>query len=51
MAQYLVDLLSSLASCMCCFSGTPRLKIKNRSFRILRLLGEVRALHSLEHLG
>lgn len=40
MAQYLVDLLSSLASCMCCFSGTPRLKIKNRSFRILRLLGE-----------
>ncbi|KAI9886412.1 MAG: hypothetical protein M1823_001801 [Watsoniomyces obsoletus] len=40
MAQYLLDLLYSLNNCLCCFPGTPRLKIKNRSFKILRLLGE-----------
>ncbi len=41
MAQYMLDLVYSLTNCMCCFPGTPRLKINNRSFKILRLLGEV----------
>ncbi|KAI9806820.1 MAG: hypothetical protein M1833_002477 [Piccolia ochrophora] len=40
MAQYILDLVYSLANCMCCFPGSPQLKIKSRSFKILRLLGE-----------
>ncbi|MCJ1228347.1 hypothetical protein MMC12_005008 [Toensbergia leucococca] len=40
MAQYMMDLLYSLTNCMFCFPGSPQLKINNRSFKILRLLGE-----------
>ncbi|KAH0563342.1 hypothetical protein GP486_002093 [Trichoglossum hirsutum] len=40
MAQYFLDLVYSLTNCMCCFPGSPQLKINNKSFRILRLLGE-----------
>ncbi|KAI9802236.1 MAG: hypothetical protein M1825_002957 [Sarcosagium campestre] len=40
MAQYFLDLLYSLTNCMFCFPGSPQLKIKNRSFKISRLLGE-----------
>ncbi|KAF8456377.1 kinase-like domain-containing protein [Terfezia claveryi] len=40
MAQYFLDLVYSLTNCMCCFPGSPRLTINNRSFKILRLLGE-----------
>ncbi|KAL8740261.1 MAG: hypothetical protein Q9190_007015, partial [Brigantiaea leucoxantha] len=40
MAQYLMDLLYSLTNCIFCFPGSPQLKINNRSFKLLRLLGE-----------
>ncbi|EXJ80678.1 NAK protein kinase [Capronia epimyces CBS 606.96] len=40
MAQTLLDIFYSLSNCICCFPGTPQLKINNRSFRMLRLLGE-----------
>ncbi|KAK3904845.1 Serine/threonine-protein kinase [Staphylotrichum tortipilum] len=40
MAQVLFDLLSSFGSCLNCFPSSPTLKINNRSFKILRLLGE-----------
>ncbi|KAF1810647.1 serine/threonine protein kinase-like protein [Eremomyces bilateralis CBS 781.70] len=40
MASYVMDMLYSLSSCMVCFPGSPQLKINNRSFKILRLLGE-----------
>ncbi|KAJ5114546.1 hypothetical protein NUU61_000305, partial [Penicillium alfredii] len=40
MAQYFFDLLYNFTDCMCCFPSTPQLKIKNRSFKLLRLLGE-----------
>ncbi|KAF7559767.1 hypothetical protein G7046_g4367 [Stylonectria norvegica] len=40
MAQVLLDLFYSLGNCMSCFPGSPTLKINNRSFKILRLLGE-----------
>ncbi|KAI9770274.1 MAG: hypothetical protein M1840_003433 [Geoglossum simile] len=40
MAQYFLDLVHSLTNCMCCFPGSPQLKINNKSFKILRLLGE-----------
>lgn len=42
MAQYFFDLLYNFTDCMCCFPSTPQLKINNRSFKLLRLLGEVR---------
>lgn len=42
MAQYLLDIFYSLSNCLCCFPGSPQLRINNRSFRMLRLLGEVR---------
>lgn len=41
MAQTLMDVFYSLCNCLYCFPGTPQLKINNRSFRMLRLLGEV----------
>jgi len=41
MAQYFLDLVYTLTNCMSCFPGSPQLKINNRSFKILRLLGEV----------
>ncbi|KZF26007.1 kinase-like protein [Xylona heveae TC161] len=40
MAQFFLDLAYSLTNCICCFPGSPQLKINNRSFRMLRLLGE-----------
>lgn len=40
MAQYFLDLLYTLTNCMSCFPGSPQLKINNRNFKILRLLGE-----------
>ncbi|EPS39427.1 hypothetical protein H072_6772 [Dactylellina haptotyla CBS 200.50] len=39
MAQYFLDLVYTLTSCMSCFP-TPALVINHRSFKILRLLGE-----------
>jgi hypothetical protein len=41
MAQYFFDLLYNFTDCMCCFPSSPQLKINNRSFKLLRLLGEV----------
>jgi hypothetical protein len=41
MAQYFLDLVYTLTNCFSCFPGSPQLKINNRSFKILRLLGEV----------
>lgn len=41
MAQVLLDLITSLGNCLNCFPGSPTLKINSRSFKILRLLGEV----------
>ncbi|GAW22962.1 hypothetical protein ANO14919_125090 [Xylariales sp. No.14919] len=40
MAQLLQDLIYSFGNCLNCFPGSPTLKINNRSFKILRLLGE-----------
>lgn len=40
MAQVFMDLFTSLGNCLNCFPGSPTLKINNRSFKILRLLGE-----------
>ncbi|KAK1780714.1 kinase-like domain-containing protein [Copromyces sp. CBS 386.78] len=40
MAQVISDLIYWLGNCMVCFPGSPTLKINNRSFKILRLLGE-----------
>ncbi|RMD41832.1 hypothetical protein DV735_g3253, partial [Chaetothyriales sp. CBS 134920] len=40
MAQALLDLFYSLSNCLFCFPASPQLKINNRSFRMLRLLGE-----------
>ncbi|KAG6000236.1 hypothetical protein E4U21_005681 [Claviceps maximensis] len=40
MAQFVLDLVSSFGNCLNCFPGSPTLKIKSRSFKILRLLGE-----------
>ncbi|KAK3337155.1 kinase-like domain-containing protein [Cercophora scortea] len=40
MAQAFLDMLYSLGSCLNCIPGSPTLKINNRSFKILRLLGE-----------
>ncbi|KAL2862096.1 kinase-like domain-containing protein [Aspergillus pseudodeflectus] len=40
MAQYFFDLLYNFTDCMCCFPSSPQLKINNRSFKMLRLLGE-----------
>ncbi|EFQ26358.1 hypothetical protein CGRA01v4_05480 [Colletotrichum graminicola] len=40
MAQMLLDVLYSFGNCLNCFPGSPTLKINNRNFKILRLLGE-----------
>ncbi|KAI9166976.1 Serine/threonine-protein kinase ppk13 [Paramyrothecium foliicola] len=40
MAQIFLDLFYSFGNCLNCFPGSPTLKINNRSFKILRLLGE-----------
>lgn len=41
MSQTLMDVFYSLTNCVFCFPASPQLKINNRSFRMLRLLGEV----------
>lgn len=46
MTSYFLDLLYSVTNCMVCFPGSPQLKINNKSFKILRLLGEVSAAFS-----
>lgn len=40
----LMDVFYSLTNCVFCFPASPQLKINSRSFRMLRLLGEVRAV-------
>ena len=40
MAQYFLDLVYSLTSCMSCFPSSPNLTINSRTFKILSLLGE-----------
>lgn len=40
-ASYFLDFAYSLTNCVFCFPGSPNLKINSRSFKILRLLGEV----------
>lgn len=47
MAQYFFDLLYTFTDCMCCFSSSPQLKVNNRSFKLLRLLGEVRRIYKI----
>ncbi|KAK4078731.1 uncharacterized protein Triagg1_3062 [Trichoderma aggressivum f. europaeum] len=42
MAQIFADLFYSFGNCLNCFPGSPTLKINSRSFKIQRLLGEVR---------
>ncbi len=42
MAQIFLDLFYSFGNCLNCFPGSPTLKVNSRSFKILRLLGEVR---------
>ncbi|KAJ9648345.1 Serine/threonine-protein kinase env7 [Coniosporium tulheliwenetii] len=39
-ASYFLDLVYSLTNCMSCFPGSPQLRINNKSFKVLRLLGE-----------
>jgi len=46
MASTIIDLFYSVAgSCLSCFPSSPNLRINNKSFKILRLLGEVRITH------
>ncbi|KAI4152062.1 MAG: hypothetical protein LQ340_003127 [Diploschistes diacapsis] len=40
MAQYMMDLLYSLTNCLYCFPGSPNLKVNNKTYKMLRLLGE-----------
>ncbi|KAI5776507.1 kinase-like domain-containing protein [Geopyxis carbonaria] len=40
MAQYVLDLVYSLTTCMSCFPSSPNLTINSRHFKILSLLGE-----------
>ncbi|KAF2459802.1 kinase-like domain-containing protein [Lineolata rhizophorae] len=39
-ASYFLDVVYSFTNCLSCFPGSPQLRINNRSFKILRLLGE-----------
>jgi len=39
---YFTELLYTLTNCMFCFPSSPQLRINSRSFKMLRLLGEVR---------
>lgn len=41
-----MDVVYSFTNCMVCFPESPNLKINSRSFKILRLLGEVGQLPS-----
>jgi serine/threonine kinase 16 len=47
MAQFVLDLFYSFGNCLNCFPGSPTLKVNSRSFKILRLLGEVRTPSTL----
>jgi hypothetical protein len=47
MAQILLDVFYSFGNCLNCFPGSPTLKINSRSFKILRLLGEVSSTVSI----
>ena len=40
LSSYILDALWSLTNCFSCFPSTPTLRINNRPFKILRLLGE-----------
>lgn len=44
LATYFMDVVYSFTNCMVCFPSSPQLKINSRSFKILRLLGEVGTL-------
>lgn len=44
LGSYFLDVVYSFTNCMVCFPGSPQLKINSRSFKILRLLGEVSLL-------
>lgn len=41
LSSYIMDLLWSFTNCLNCFPSNPALSINGRSFKILRLLGEV----------
>lgn len=41
LGTYFLDVVYSFTNCMVCFPSSPQLKINSRSFKILRLLGEV----------
>lgn len=41
LSSYLFDIGYSIINCMSCFPSSPNLKVNGRSFKILRLLGEV----------
>lgn len=41
-AAYILDVAYSLCNCLSCFPSEPNLSLNGRSFKILRLLGEVR---------
>ena len=49
-AQYFFDAMYSLANCLVCFPSAPQLRINSRSFRMLRLLGEVGFNAPMTHL-
>lgn len=49
MAHLIQDLVYSLGNCLNCFPGSPTLKVNGRSFKILRLLGEVRGPSAPSH--
>lgn len=46
LGTYFMDAIYSFTNCMVCFPSSPQLKINSRSFKILRLLGEVRLLQT-----
>jgi len=50
MAQVALDIIYSLTNCLACFPSTPQLKVNDRSFKILRLLGEVSSLPCIDHI-
>ena len=47
MASYVMDLVYSLTNCMSCFPSSPNLRINNKTYKLLRLLGEVSISRSL----
>jgi hypothetical protein len=49
LGTYFLDVVYSFTNCMVCFPSSPQLKINSRSFKILRLLGEVCSLVPMRH--